>query len=183
MQLLIDGYNLLHQSSSAVMLPTRERSGLHKARNHFLQQLALRLGLARRRMTTVVFDAKDAPRDLPSDLRLHDMHVLFARDHNSADEMIQQLIERHPTPRKLTVVSSDHAIQRKAAARGAQWIDSDQWLDELGSQSAYDVGATEPANLEDSDEARLRRGEISPHESRQWLNDFGFAPDELGGID
>ena len=47
---------------------------------------------------------------------VHDgITVHFARD-SDADAMIEDLIAAHHTPRTLTVVSSDHRIQRALAA-------------------------------------------------------------------
>jgi hypothetical protein len=80
---------------------------------------------------TVVFDSTLAPRHLPAELQWNQLEVFFARNHSSADEMIQQLIRESPLPKKLVVVSSDHQIQVAATRRRAIAIDSDDWFDAL----------------------------------------------------
>jgi len=45
--------------------------------------------------------------------------------------VLEELIEAEADPRHLTVVSSDHRIQRAARRRKAIFVDSDAWLGEL----------------------------------------------------
>ena len=67
--------------------------------------------------TTIVFDAKQAPPGLPHQLDHGGITVIFARGYDDADELIEELIASNSTPRRLTVVSSDHRIQRAARRR------------------------------------------------------------------
>jgi hypothetical protein len=48
--------------------------------------------------------------------------------------MLEALIEAHPAPKSLLVVSSDHRVQRAARHSGATYIDSDQWYAERQSE-------------------------------------------------
>lgn len=124
---LIDGYNLMFES---IKLPDRRdgSQALLKARDYFLQYLAERLNLDARSRTCIVFDSQ-SDLLLPSELTVQDMQIRFAVGYNSADEMLHLLIDQHSAPKQLIVVSSDHQVQKKAKARGAKAIDSEDWVE------------------------------------------------------
>lgn len=129
--IIIDGYNLLH---TVGILDTKVGpKTLEKARDRLLGILARHLEGETRKRTTVVFDSQE--QGLPNQFTSHDVLVEFANDYASADEMIMLLVRRHSAPKQLTVVSSDHQIQRVVLARGAKSIDSDVWLDSLTQSS------------------------------------------------
>ena len=77
--------------------------------------------------TTVVFDAAAAPPGLPRILTHRGVTVRFSSGYNDADELIEELIRNSTSPRRLTVVSSDHRLHRAASRRKAQAVDSDVW--------------------------------------------------------
>ena len=138
MLLLVDGYNLLHVSGlfgSADGPPTLERSRLA-----LLDFLGGRLPEALRKKATIVFDAASAPPGLPAAMQYAEMRIRFAPRKSSADELIAELIVQEADPRHLTVVSSDHAVQRAARQRGANYVDSEVWFRQL--QKAPDAGNT-----------------------------------------
>ena len=87
----------------------------------------------------------------------------FARRHADADELIEQLLEEWKSPKSLTVVSSDHRIQRAARRCGAGYADSDKWFAELRS-------ARRERQL--SDEARAKPEGQSPEEVSYWVDEF-----------
>jgi predicted RNA-binding protein with PIN domain len=125
--LIIDGYNVLHTCG---LLPRHVGKGaLEKSRQRLLALLRQRLTADQQRRTTIVFDARlSATPELAS----HEgILVEFAVDHPTADARIIQLIRQHSAPRQLTVVSSDHEIQRVANVRRCLSIDSDVWFDQL----------------------------------------------------
>jgi predicted RNA-binding protein with PIN domain len=129
MPLLIDGYNLLNVTGivgRGVGPGTLERSRLA-----LLNFLAESLEPKELPHTTVVFDAKDAPPGLPRTVEHRGMTIRFAAKHESADELIGELIRADFAPRRLVVVSSDHEIQRAARRRRAKAVDSDAWYSEL----------------------------------------------------
>ena len=79
-----------------------------------------------------MFDAKRLPiKETSADFRAHDIRVLYAVDHEDADTLIEELIAKHSTPKKLVVVSSDHRLQTAATRRKATAVDSDVWYDRL----------------------------------------------------
>jgi len=138
--IIIDGYNLLH---TVGILDTKVGpKTLEKARDRLLGILARHLEGETRKRTTVVFDSQE--QGLPNQFTSHDVLVEFANDYASADEMIMLLVRRHSAPKQLTVVSSDHQIQRVVLARGAKSIDSDVWLDSLTQSSNKPAGHINP---------------------------------------
>ena len=117
-------------------------------------------------MPAVVFDARGAPPGLPRTLTYHAITVRFASRTRSADELIEELIEADTAPRQLTVVSSDHQVQRAARRRRARAVDSDVWHDEVlrrrnHRQTARPQQPTKPA------------APLLPDEVARWLEQFG----------
>lgn len=164
MTLLIDGYNLLYASG---LLPNRiGPTSFQRARNALLDTLAGALDPEVCQHTTVVFDAKDAPRGLPKTLRHRGLTVMYAADHDEADDLIEELIRADSTPKKLTVVSSDHRLMRAAQRRRAQAVDSETWFTELldrrdEQQPAGEVPDRKPTVPQ------------SEAEVERWLREFG----------
>jgi predicted RNA-binding protein with PIN domain len=129
MNLLIDGYNLMH----AVVQPgsCAGPDGLRKVRTRFLNDLAHRLGPEAAQSATVVFDAAQGPADRPTTSTHKGLTVIFARDAEDADTYIEQEMIVHANPKALTVVSSDHRIRKMARRRRARDITSDAFWVEL----------------------------------------------------
>ncbi len=145
--LLIDGYNLLHAAGLA-----RDRYGpgqFEKCRRRLLQELADRLSGEQRELTTVIFDAQDAPPDVPSVQQFARISVVYSVG-TDADSMIEAMLASHASPRQVLVVSSDHRLQKAAAARRAKSVDSETfWEQEF-------VVEPEP---ESSTEQQVKHGE------------------------
>jgi len=131
--LLIDGYNLLHSAGVFVESgpPTLERS-----RAALLDALLERLPAKLAARTIVAFDAEGAPPGLPREISHRGLAVRFARRGRSADDLLEELIAAAADPRNVTVVSSDHRVQRAARQRGTAFIDSERWWHELRQHSA-----------------------------------------------
>jgi uncharacterized protein len=129
MPLLIDGYNLLH--ISGILGRDRGPGGLQASRLALLNFLAASIDPKELPRTTVVFDAGDPPWGMPQRIEHRGIAVRFAAKYESADELIEELIQTESAPRRLVVVSSDHRIQRAARRRKAQAVDSDVWYAEL----------------------------------------------------
>lgn len=117
----------------------------------------------------MVFDAREPPPDANPHQRHQQITVLFAPDSGDADEVIEDLVRRHPSPRQLIVVSSDHRLQKAVLKRSGKAVDSEVWLQQLdcrpraGSSPAPVLAAADPGrNLDD------------------WQQEFGeFSVDEL----
>jgi predicted RNA-binding protein with PIN domain len=170
--LLIDGYNLLH--ASGIMGRGRGSQALARSRDALLNVLAQSIPAEEIRRTTVVFDARDPPWGLSRQIDHQGITVFFASRHEDADSLIEELIKKHSTPRKLTVVSSDHRLHRAAKRRRATAIDSDVWLRAL-------LKARQEATAASTDTIKPE-GPFSDDEVSYWLRQFDVdgkrRPDE-----
>lgn len=154
MRLLIDGYNLIH--AAGILGPRRsDGRGLERSRAALAQFISGLLRANEKSSAVVVFDAAGAPPGLPSEMFVHGVYVRFARGYSSADELIEELINADTSPRRLTVVSSDHRIQRAARRRRATAVDSDTWYDHVARRSHAD-------DADDRLGTKPRRGGKSP---------------------
>jgi len=169
MPLLIDGYNLLH--ATGIFGQGTGPGGFERSRRALLEFLAQSLRLRERRSTTVVFDASQAPPGLPSQLSHEGITIYFSRHHTEADDLIEELIEAAKNPKRLTVVSSDHRLQRAARRRGAAAIDSHIWYHDLRQEVAAQAAAGE--RTLDKPEPNLSRAQVE-----LWLREFGEEPSE-----
>jgi uncharacterized protein len=167
MAIVIDGYNLLHASG---ILPRGIGPGtLERARSALLNFLVESLEPEELAKTVVVFDARAAPAGRPRVVTHRGLRVHFAPNPGDADALIEELITRDHSPRKLVVVSSDHRLQRAAKRRRAQSIDSDRWYGEIIRRRMEGGRAT-------ADEPAKPAGPLSDHEVARWLSQFGMAP-------
>lgn len=165
MSLIVDGYNLLH--ASGIIGCGKGPGGLRRSRSALLNFLAESLSSDDLVRTIVVFDASDPPLGLPHEYDFRGMSVRFAVNHEGADDLIEELIRQDSAPRNLTVVSSDHRLQRAARRRKAQAVDSDRWFGDVIRQRA------KRRNVERGDpdaEAPL------PNGIAYWLREFGLEP-------
>ena len=162
--LLIDGYNLMHAAGYARM---RYGPGdLERCRLRLLNLVAGHLDEAQRLRTTVVFDAKDPPPDAARWSHYKEMHVEFAPPGKEADDVIEELIARNSTPKRLLVVSSDHRLHKAARRRKAKVRDSEEFLDACEAAARRDR-PTEPAPAERPE------SKLTPDEIAAWETEFG----------
>jgi len=145
MALLIDGYNLLH--ASGILGRGVGPGGLERSRLALLNFVAESVPAQTLSGTTVVFDAAGAPPGLPHTLYHRGITVRFARDYDSADALIEELILADAAPRRLTVVSSDHRLHRAARRRKAKAIDSDRWYAETLRQRSRRAHSLPPDKI------------------------------------
>ena len=130
MDTIIDGYNLIFQCG--LQTTSTASDMLHQSRSRLLQEIASFAGVAFAKRTTIVFDAAHRPPQAKTNrYRIKDVLVLYADQFDDADTMIEYLISKHATPKKLTVVSSDHRLHKSALRRKATPIDSAVWYDRL----------------------------------------------------
>jgi predicted RNA-binding protein with PIN domain len=168
MHLLIDGYNLLH--ASGIFGRGKGPGGFERSRVALLNFVAESMDEGERSTVTVVFDAAGAPPGLPSSMTHRDVHVRFAKGYASADDLLEELIRADSVPRKLTVVSSDHRIQRAAHRRRATAVDSDVWFQDAQRRRAQ-------RNLKPRSKD-APPGAVTADEVEYWLRQFEEKPDE-----
>lgn len=194
--LLIDGYNIAQP-----IAPRRQPDPrwLEKTRQSLLRELAKHLSSAVRRKTCVVFDASAPPKGRADRFTQDEISVRFAVGYPSADDLLEELIAEHPTPKRLMVVSSDHRIQIAAKRRKSKHCDSEPWMDDLtdgnvrlaislDSLTGDDPTASSPAGgagqggLQSGSSGQRSAPEKKPRiedaaEVDQWMRTFGFDDD------
>lgn len=148
MLIVIDGYNFLDGAGILALEPGKYT--LEKSRNAILRVLRAKLSESACRATTVVFDGTEAPIGLPRRDQQFGITILYSARGELADDLIESLIAKHSHPRQLTVVSSDHRIQRAARRRQAKPVDSDVWYRSLLSRSRQESGDGAPLPADDA---------------------------------
>jgi predicted RNA-binding protein with PIN domain len=118
-------------------------------------------------MTVCVFDAHTERSPNTTDFVVEGLRVWFAHQHREADDLIEDLIDQHPSPRSLVVVSSDRRIQIAASCRQAQAIDSRDWFDQLTlryTESSRDLHASD-----DIDPEAIKIAPSMEHSVSAWI--------------
>jgi uncharacterized protein len=164
MAILIDGYNLLHVTG--IFGRGQGPGGFERSRRALLNFLVESIEPEELPRTTVVFDAAEAPPGLPRKLKHGPIVVHYATEYGSADALIEQLISKHSSPRRLTVVSSDHRLHRAANRRRATAVDSEIWYAAL-------VESRRNRNLASPARAAKPQVSLSPEQIEYWLTAFG----------
>lgn len=170
--LIIDGYNLMH---AAGMTGRRYGPGqFEKSRNRFLRFLATHLGASERRRTVVVFDAQSAELGQTRVAPFEEMEILFSSGRD-ADDLIEEIIAAHSSPKQILLVSSDHRLQKAARRRRAKSVDSEEFVAEL---ERHGPTAHEPPRPASTNNPKYS-GQISPEELDMWMREFGEVPQEV----
>jgi predicted RNA-binding protein with PIN domain len=162
MMYLIDGYNLLFAYLGTP--PSRKLSkALERARRRLLELLRQRHE-GELSDITVVFDAAHAPVGSPAEFDHHGIHVVFAVQHDRADDLIKQMVRRASAPRQVTLVTDDHDIQVAARRRHCVVQGCAEYLNELegrGTKTKHIAqrSATKPQT-------------VSAEQAQEWLDEF-----------
>ena len=167
MHTIIDGYNLIFECG----LEGRSRTSiaLERARDRLIATVAANFSEQERKGVTIVFDAKRLPvKETLAVSKRNEMTIRYAIDHEDADSLIEELIRANSTPKKLTVVSSDHRIQTAAQRRKANPVDSGVWYERLGENSER------PSNSESVDQM-AQKPDLDQLKSVDWASEFGLA--------
>ncbi len=165
MPLIIDGYNLLNVAG--IMPRAIGPGGLQRAREAMLNVLAESIEAAELSSTTIVFDAAESPWGVAKTSQHKGLLVRFAAREADADTLIEELIKAESAPKRLTVVSSDHRIQRAAKRRKATAVDSDIWFAQLMRDRRERHEPSPTADL------KKPEGPFSAGEVEYWLKQFG----------
>jgi hypothetical protein len=160
-RIVIDGYNLLY--ATGILSQGADEGTLAGARRALLGWLCHSLPDNQRARTVVVFDAHNPPPGLADKFDHQGLQVHFARGYENADALIEQYVDDNNAPRQLTVVSSDHRVQRSARRRKATAVDSDAWYRQQGERVRE-----QPSPASDKPEGKLSAGQVE-----SWLEFFG----------
>jgi len=165
---LIDGYNLLH---AAGLAKSRYGPGeLQRRRATLLQKLAALLDPTVQGRTTVVFDSHRSPPDEASPpIAAGGIRILFSPPPLEADDLIEELLAKHSSPKQILVVSSDHRLHKAAKRRGATPIDSDAFLDQLAEEPDERPGRKRPVRRSTVDDAATDQTSAAEQELRKVL--------------
>lgn len=116
LHIIIDGYNLIHQSHLPGALC---QDDLRSGREALLDSLVAYKRIKGHRIT-VVFDGKNAPNLSPERDRIKGIAIRFSRDGESADTVIKRMAAKEGE--KALVVSSDREVANFSTVRGAATI-------------------------------------------------------------
>lgn len=173
MQIIVDGYNLLHQ-----VFNTRKLSGpgnLERARQELLARLARHLTADQRDRTMVIFDSSWDVETPDRDRYVHHgLKVLFSVDFETADQMIVDLLRCSSAPQQILVVSSDREVQEAARRLGSSSLNCLDWLDELEDSRHRETAVDVDHDAEES----KRFDPLTEEEKRAWLKEFGIHSGE-----
>lgn len=170
---LIDGYNFLNASGIDTL--GRIPSGgtpLERNRLAMLDFLLEHLTPEEVAETVVVFDGHYSFWSGAEQFTYHGLTVRFAARYPDADSLLEEMIREHTSPKRLTVISSDHRIQRAAHRRRAKFVDSEAWYRELCARHDRPVKTTQQTQAA-SDKEHV---EISPEDLKFWLQKFASPP-------
>lgn len=122
-RLIIDGYNLLHQTEELVRLLSTDIQGARHRLVRMVEETAHNMA----RQTTIVFDGREAGSD-PA-LSSKYLEVFFSPSNLSADTVIERLVCQSPDPNKVLVVTSDHAEHDTVSSAGAHTMSSEEFME------------------------------------------------------
>ena len=164
MPLIIDTYNLLHVTG---ILPP-EIAGID------VPGLIRLLHQSRYRHERIDLVCDGSPRaDVPSG-RAGGVHIRYAGPGKEADGLIARMIQQSSSPRRLTVVSSDHAVQRAARVRKCRVLTSQVLLQQLALDAERPDREPDPSPAADAPIGGLSNGQVD-----RWLQEFGVDPEAI----
>lgn len=155
MPIILDTFNVLH---TVGVLPP-DLAGID------VQGLVGLLKSSRYRDEKVILacDGKPQP-DLI--IREPNMTIRFSGPGNPADDLIGQLVRASTAPRRLIVVSTDHAVQRTARKRRCQVLTSEAFLAQLAEDAKIKI---DPAS---APSPQPKPGHITAEQVERWINVF-----------
>jgi len=140
LHIIIDGYNLIRQSSRLSRL---DRQDIQLGREALVDMLAAYKKFKTHRIT-VVFDGTGFPLLSRQRDRQKGITLVYSHNGESADAVIKNMARREGP--KALVVSSDQEIVRAAAAWGAATINAREFEDKLVASQFLDAKPVEGEN-------------------------------------
>lgn len=165
-QVIIDGNNLLHAMHAHAPLPTIGRETLVKVVERWAGQSD--------NDVTLVFDGPTPREGLAKQMTSRRITVRFSAP-MTADDIIVAMIQRAKDPGRVRVVTGDTAIRREVRYRRCLHTDVVSFITELFPGK----GETRPPQRS----AAEKQDKVSPQETREWLDMFGYEDDESEPFD
>ena len=121
-RLLIDGYSLVHRDPRLT-----SASSLMNIRRRLVQRLEGLLGEAADHIT-VVFDGRDHFTPDREDAASQ-VEIVFSPGHQTADTVIERMVQQSPRPDDILVVTSDRLERETVMAAGAHTMSCGEFLE------------------------------------------------------
>jgi hypothetical protein len=138
--IVIDGYNLIHQSRQFC---EPDRQDLQSGREALVAALAAYKKVKRHRIT-VIFDGTAAPAGMPRRDKQKGIVIRYSSHGELADTVIKRMAEKERE--KLMVVTSDQEIVQYAEAMGCATIGALAFEDRLMMAQYMDLKGGDPAS-------------------------------------
>jgi len=181
MLILVDGNNLLHAARG-------ELEAFDLGRVHLCDRLG-RWAAAERCPIEVIFDGPWPPRGVVQQMQFRGLKVRFSAS-RTADELIEESIDRSRCPTQLWVVTSDRAIQSVARRRRSRCTSCAEFLTLLGPGDAKPSRANprrvapdpvaDDVSADDvsADDVSVDEVSVDDVSVDQWLRAFGYPTDD-----
>jgi predicted RNA-binding protein with PIN domain len=163
MRYLIDGYNLLY--AIGLLHQKSKPQSLKRARLRLLDLLHHCFGTLSPQLT-IVFDSPRDPEGKQKEYEYQGIHVRFAVEDGTADDLIESIIGQCPSPDLLSVVSDDRRIQHAADRKGCPAKSCSEFLDELEHIGTAQSPAAATKSLQEKSDRSAGKREY-------WLEVFG----------
>jgi predicted RNA-binding protein with PIN domain len=137
LHIIIDGYNLIRQSSK---LSALDRQDIQLGRNALIEDLAAYKRIKAHRIS-VVFDGANAPPASQRRNRLKGIEIRFSSSGELADQLINRMVLK-AGPQAM-VVTSDREVADFALHHGAAAISSPEFEDKLAMAAYMDTKGVE----------------------------------------
>ena len=168
MPFVVDGYNLIYRDRR--LSDVIDERGARAARDGLVAVLASFADASRREVTVVFDGAKAEDPTLPRRVRKGAVEIRYSDFGVTADRVIEEMIELHPAPAELYVVSDDKSVAKAIEARGAHGVPVDDFLERV--RRAFRKRR----------HARARRDEkpsdVSNSDVDYWLRAMGLSDEE-----
>lgn len=159
--LIVDCYNLLHTAMPEPL------AGLDEA------GLVRLIAAGRYGGATIVCDGTPKPH-APQSLSVEGVELVYAGPGRSADDVIIAMIDQASAPRRVSVVTNDHAIRRAAARRRARPVTCQAFIGQLSRLAMRRASSPPPA---------ADKTHRLPTSTDYWLEEFGLgAGDPKPGV-
>lgn len=164
MQVVVDAWNVLHvQGILPPGLAGLDLAGLGRL------MLASRW---RQWQISLVCDGaiQDRPKALPAAI-----HVVWSGAGREADDVIEAIITKSTSPRRLFIISSDNRLKRAAKRRRCSHLASDDFLRTILDDLASGPTAT-------SEAPRPGDSVVRPPTKQTWQDEFGMTEEDMRSI-